>query len=193
MFIWTRRMNFAVTLSPKVRRIFFAKSENDRDTFFKWKIPRKFHLDTQKTVVTTLAKSSRQNSENCCSKSGNDEKLMSFPKNLFVKMFVWTCTKNFDKPAVTLSPKIRKTFPNSKKDEVTIFWSQFFFHQKRFYSNGECNFANPIKKFSLQNPRYAAQIPKRRRQKLWEKDLNCYEGNVSGKLKITCTADRGYR
>ena len=34
MFIWTRRMNSAVTLSPKVRTIFFAKSENDRNTFF---------------------------------------------------------------------------------------------------------------------------------------------------------------
>ena len=37
---------------------------------------------------------------------------------------------NFGKPSVTLLPKKRKTFPNSKNVEVTNFWTNLFFSSK---------------------------------------------------------------
>ena len=48
-----------------------------------------------KVVVTTLPKFSRQNSEKFCWISGNEEKLISLPKNFICKNFVWTCTTIF--------------------------------------------------------------------------------------------------
>ena len=101
-----------------------------------------------------------KNLKNICWNSGQDEKVKNFPKSHFSsKSSSEYVQSNFDKPAVTLSPKTRKTFPNSKKDEVTIFWSDFFFHQKWFSSNRECNPDNPTKKFCPKNHRFAAHIP----------------------------------
>ena len=57
-------------------------------------------------------------------------------------------------------PRRRQTFPNSKNVEVTIFWKIYFFHQRWFTSNGECNFDEASKIFSLKIHRFAAQIPK---------------------------------
>ena len=37
---------------------------------------------------------------------------------------------NFGKPSVTLLPKKRNTFPNSKNVEVTLFWTKLFFSSK---------------------------------------------------------------
>ena len=106
----------------------------------------------QKTLFKTLKTS--------CWKSGKDEKMKNFPKNHFSsRSSSEHVQRNFDKPAVKLLPKTRKTFPNSKKDEVTIFWSEFFFHQKRSSSNRECNPDNPTKKFCPKNYRCAAHIP----------------------------------
>ena len=143
-------------LAKDTEDLYRSKSENDSNaTFSKKKFPhflpsemeKNLHVDTQNAVVTTLPKISWQASENFCSKWGNDEKLISFPKNLFVKMFVLTCTRNFWQACRNFVAKIRKTLPNCKKVEVTIFWTKFFFHQKRFFSNEECNFDNASKIF----------------------------------------------
>ena len=57
-------------------------------------------------------------------------------------------------------PRIRQTFPNSKNVEVTIFGKNYFFHQRWSTSNGECNFDEASKNFSLRIHRFAAQTPK---------------------------------
>ena len=81
-------------------------------------------------------------------------------------MFVWTRTKKFWQDCRNFVSKNTKEFPI-----VQIRWSYNFFirncfHQKRFSSNGDCNFDNPTKNFSSKNHRFVTQIPKRR-EKLW--------------------------
>ena len=99
--------------------------------------------------------------KNFCWNSENDEKLIRFPWKLLVKFFIWHAQRNFDKPAETLSARIRKTLPNSTWDEHTFFWTKLFsFHQKGFFSNGECKFDNAGENFFLTIYRFAAQIPK---------------------------------
>ena len=73
---------------------------------------------------------------------------------------------NFGKPTVTLLPKIRKTFPNCKNVEVTIFWTKFFFHQKRFFINRECIFDNLPKTFLQKSTDLPLRFRKRRK-KFW--------------------------
>ena len=45
--------------------------------------------------------------------------------------------------------------------KLQFFEQTYFFHQKWFFSNGECNFESGTeKKFSLRVNKFAAQIPK---------------------------------
>ena len=61
----------------------------------------------------------------CCN-SRNYENLTSSPKNLLVKMFVWTCIRklrSLDKPAVSMPPKLRKIFFSQSPKRIAM---QFF-------------------------------------------------------------------
>ena len=109
-----------------------------------------------------------------CSNSQIDGEFKRFPKNLFLlKMFVWTCTKKIWQPCRNLVAKKTKNFPKFQKKEATIFWSEFFSHQKWFFSNGECNFDNPTKNFSPKNQRFAPQISKND-----EKNIEFFERKI---------------
>ena len=69
-----------------------------------------------KVVVTTLPKFSRQYSEKFCCISGNDEKLLSLPKNFICKNFVWTCTTIFWQACRNHACKSTKDVFRSKSD-----------------------------------------------------------------------------
>ena len=102
-----------------------------------------------------------------CSNSGNDEKKINFPRNLFLlKIFVWSCTKKFWQNCRNFVAKHTKNFPIVQRRWSYIFFTRDCFHQKRFSSNGKCNFDNPTKNFSTKNHTFVTQIPKGR-EKLW--------------------------
>ena len=58
---------------------------------------------------------------------------------------------NYGKPAVTFLPRIRKSFPNCNINELTFFWTKFFFHQIRFFSNGKMQFSQRQQKLFSKN------------------------------------------
>ena len=96
-----------------------------------------------------------------CWNSENDEKLKRFPWNLLVKKFIWTCTKKFWQTCRNIVGKNTKNTPKFHMRWTYIFLNKIdFFHQKGFFSNGECNFDNAGGNFSLRIYRFAAQIPK---------------------------------
>ena len=174
MFVWTCTTNFWQAclnhackghwgyFSLKVwkwwRCNFFGKNFPH---FLPSEIEKNLHVDRQNAVVTTLPKLSRQTSDNFCSESGNEEKMINFPKNFFVKLFVWTCTITIWQACRTVVAKNTKKFPELQKTwSYNFFQQNSFFHQKRLFSNEECNFDNASKKISLRIHRFAAQIPK---------------------------------
>ena len=95
-----------------------------------------------------------------CWNSENDEKLIRFPGNLLVKLFIWTCTIKFRQACRKIVRKNTKNTPKFHKRWIYILSNKFFFFQKWFFSNGDCNFDNASKNFSLRIYRFAAQIPK---------------------------------
>ena len=99
--------------------------------------------------------------------SVNDENLISFPKNLFSKMFVWTCATNFWQACRNLVAKNTKNFSELQKCWSYNLLNKTFFHQKRLFSNGECNFDNASDNFSLKIYRFAAQNPNTTWKSLW--------------------------
>ena len=82
--------------------------------------------------MTTLQENSRQNSENHLLKFRKRWKSCPLSK----KNYFWPkCSsehaqRSYGKPAVTLLPRIRKVFPNSKNVEVTFCWTNSFFFIK---------------------------------------------------------------
>ena len=126
-----------------------------------WK--KNLHPDTQNAVATTLPKTSRQTSENHLLEFRKQWKNCAFSKESY---FSSRCSSehahwNFDKPAVTLLARILKAIAKSKRDEYMFFWTKLiFFHQNWFFCNGECNFDNASKNFSLRIHKIAAQTPK---------------------------------
>ena len=110
-----------------------------------WK--KNLHLDTQNAVVTTLPKISRKTSKNFCSKSGNEEKKISCPKNLFVKFFLWACTTKFWQAWRNLVAKNTKNFPELQKCWIYNLLNKliFFLIKNDSFGNGESNFDNGSK------------------------------------------------
>ena len=152
--------------SPKNHRFVtqVPKKEDRNYQFFGREIlfPQIVLLHMRNPFVTTASKICRQRSQNFLLEFQTGWKTCALPKQSFFspKSSFEHAQLNFGKPAVTFLPRIRQTFPNSKNVEVAIFQQNSFFHQKRLFSNGECNFDNASKKISLRIHRSAAQIPK---------------------------------
>ena len=97
-----------------------------------------------------------------CSNSGNDEKKVNFPRNLFlIKTFVWSCTTKFCQDCRNFVAKNTKKFPIVQIRWKYNFFNRVCFHQNWFSSIGECNFDNPTKNFSPKNHRFVTQVPKK--------------------------------
>ena len=124
--------------SPKNHRFItqIPKKEQRSYEFFGRKIifPQIVLLHMQNPFVTSPWKFCRQNSENFLLEIRKGWKTYALSKqnNFSPKCSSEHAQWNFGQPSVTLLPKKRKTFPNSKIVEVTIFWTNFFFHQKWF-------------------------------------------------------------
>ena len=82
--------------------------------------------------MTTLPNFPRQTSENIWSTSGTEEKMISFPKNLFVKLFVWTCTMKFWQACRIVVAKNTKKIPELQKS-----WSYNFFNKTLFSTKND--------------------------------------------------------
>ena len=67
--------------------------------------------------------------------------------------------------------------------KIHFFEQIYFFHQKRLFSNGDCNFDNGSKQFSLTNHKFSAHIPKTTKKKLWTIRK---ENNFPKKFLCTC-------
>ena len=61
-----------------------------------------------------------------CWNSGNDEKLIRFPRNLIVKTFIWTCTMKFWQACRNIVGKNTKSNRKNQKRWV-FFWTILFF------------------------------------------------------------------
>ena len=94
----------------------------------------------------------------------------------------------FGKPAVTLLPRIRKTFHKSKNVEVTIFWSEFFFHRKLFSNNGQCNFDNPTKNFLRKTTDLPLTFQKMTKKFMNFSKENCFSSNCAS-VRVECSCD----
>ena len=90
-------------------------------------------------------------------------------------MKFWQAFRNF-------VAKKRKTFPNSKMLKLQFFEQIYFFHQKWFFSNGECNLDNGSKYFSLRVHAFAAQIPK-----TTKKNFELFERKITFLEMFLCT------
>ena len=176
MFVWTciRKLRSldkpAVTMPPKLRKIFFSQSpKRIAMQFFSKKVillsvlpsKKNFHPDTQNPVATTL-------SRNFSSKLWKPfaripemmKKLCAFQKKISPQNVRLTCTMKFWQARRNFVPKNTKKFPELQKCWSYNFFNKFFFRQKWFFSNVEWNFDKASKIFSLKIPRFIAQIPK---------------------------------
>ena len=162
----------AVTMPSKVHRIFFTQSLKmiAMQLFRKKTIFPSFLLSkNEKKSASGHAKCSCGNRakkflvkllKTFAGLSVNDQKMISFLKNLFVKKFVWTCTMKFWRASRNIVGKKTKNTPNLQKRWIYNFLSKYvFFHQKLFFSTGECIFENALKVFSPKIYRFAAQSP----------------------------------
>ena len=103
--------------------------------------------------MTTQSKFSRQNSEKLCSNSCKDEKVVRFPKKLFVEMFVWTSTMKYLRACRNIVGKKTKNSRKLQKRRRYNFLNKIvFFHQECFCSKREGIFENASKKKFSKNP-----------------------------------------
>ena len=146
IFVWTCTTNFwqaCRSHACKSTKDFFrSKSENDSSAKFSkrsifsfisllQKIKKKLHLGTQNAVVTTLPEKSCQNYENILLEFRNWWKSCALPQqSCFSQKRSSNMNKKFWQAWRNFVAKKRKTFPNSKNVEVSIFWTNLFFSSK---------------------------------------------------------------
>ena len=124
---------------------------------------------TYNAVVTTLPKFSRQNSEKFCCISGNEEKLLSLPKNFICKNFVWTCTTIFWQACRNHACKSTKDVFRSKSDNdsnaqfskrsIFSFISLLQKFKKTSSGHAESGCDHLARKFLLEFWKHFARIP----------------------------------
>ena len=175
-FIWTRTTKFSWACRnhacKSTQDLFHSKFENDSNATFSKKktiFPSFLLSKNEKKSASGHAKCSCGNRakkflvkllKTFAGLSVNDQKMISFLKNLFVKKFVWTCTMKFWRASRNIVGKKTKNTPNLQKRWIYNFLSKYvFFHQKLFFSTGECIFENALKVFSPKIYRFAVQSP----------------------------------
>ena len=181
-------------MPAKVLKIFFAQSLKMKamrnfqkevifPSFFSFKIQKNFIWARRMRLWLPCPNIPVKILKTVCSNSGKDENFGRFPNKVVSPQNVrLTCTMKFWQIWRYFVAKKRKTFPNSKNVEVTIFWTKLFFHQKWFFSNGECNLDNGSKKFSLRVHTFAAQIPK-----TTKKNFEIFERKTTFLKTFLCT------
>ena len=96
-----------------------------------------------------------------CSNSRNDEKFVRFPNKVVSPQNVrLKCTRKFWQAWCNFVPENTKKFLELQKCWSYNFFNKFFYHQRWFFSNVECNFDRASKIFPLKIHRFAAHIPK---------------------------------
>ena len=127
IFVWTCTTNFWQACR---KAFFFEKSKLSFSSFLqKNKKSSSGYAESscddpvKKFLVKTL--------KTLCSISGNDENFGRIPNKVVSPQNVrLTCTMKIWQAWRNFVPKKRKTFPNSKNVEVTIFWTNLFFSSK---------------------------------------------------------------
>ena len=79
-------------------------------------------------------------------------------------------------------PTNEKLSRNTKTLKLQFFEKIWFFHQKRFFSNGECNLDNGSNYFSLRVHTFGAQIPK-----TTKKNFELFERKITFLKMFLCT------
>ena len=125
-------------------------------------------MDIKNAVVTTLPKNSRQNTRKSFARIPKKWKNQAFSKQIY---FFSRCSSEhaqwiFGKPAVTLLPRVRKTFHKSKNVEVTIFWSEFFFIENYSLTTDNAILTTLPKIFS-EKPQICRSLSKKWRKNIW--------------------------
>ena len=113
-----------------------------------------------KVVVTPCRNFLVKTLKNFCWISGNEEKLISLPKNLFVKSSSEHLQRFFDKPAVTMPAKVLKMFfaQSLKMIAMRNFQKEVFFpsflsfkKQKEFHLGTQNAVVTTLPENSCQN------------------------------------------
>ena len=178
-FVWTCTTNFWQACRnhacKSTKDLFRSKSENDSNAKFSkrsnfsfisllQKLKKNFIWARGMRLWTPCPKILVKILKTVGSNSGNDEKFGRFPIKVVSPQNVrLTSTMKFWQAWRNFVAKKRKSFPNSKNVEVTIFWT-IFFHQKWFFSNGECNLDNGSKKFFSESPQLLQRRFRKRRK-----------------------------
>ena len=188
IFVWTCTTNFWQACRNRAckstKGLFGSKFENNSNAKFSKKknfppfsplrIKKNFIWARRMQLWPHCLKFLVKILRNFCWNSWNYENLMSFRKNLFVKMFVWKCITKFWQDCRNFVAKNTKKFPIIQTIRSYNLFIRICFHQKWFFpSNGECNFDKPTKIFSPKNHRFVTQITKRNRE-----NMNFLEGNL---------------
>ena len=103
--------------------------------------------------MTTQSKFSRQNSEKFCSNSCKDEKVVRFPKKLFVEMFVWTNTmKSLRTCRIIVGKKTKNSRKFQKRRRYNFLNKIVFFFIEYVSVAKENAFLRTLSKKVLQKP-----------------------------------------
>ena len=132
------------------------------------KFPQNVPMDIKNAVVTTQSNISRQNPENFCSNSCKDEKVVRFPKNLFVEMFVWTSTMKSLRACRNIVGKKTKNSRKFQKRRRYIFLNKIvFFFIKNVSVAKDNDFLRTLAKKVLQKPTDSQLRLQKPRKNLW--------------------------
>ena len=166
---WTSLRNHAC---KSTKDLILSKSENDNNAKFSKRSNFSFISLLQKIKKTFIWARRMRLWPPCpkylvkilktfCSNSGNDEKFVRFPNKVVSPQNVrLKCTMNIWQAWRNFVPKNTKKIPELQKCWSYNFFNKFFYHQRCFFSNEECNFDKASKVFSLKIHRFGAQIPK---------------------------------
>ena len=120
--------------------------------------------------------------KNFCGNSGNDEKLIRIPRNLFVKTFIWTCTMKFRQAWRNFVAKNLKNFPELQKRWIYKLLNKLIFFTKNDSLATENAILTTLAKTFSENPQICSSGSENH-----EKNDEFFERKITFVKKSLCT------
>ena len=102
-----------------------------------------------------------------CPNSGNDEKLIKIPRNLFVKTFIRTCTMKFRQACRNFVAKKFKNFPELQKCWIYKLLNKLIFFIKNVSLATENAILTTLAKNFSKKPQICSSDSKQHVKNLW--------------------------
>ena len=135
--------------------------------FLPSKIEKKSSSGHAECSCDNAAENFLSNFKKFCSKSGNEEKMISFPKNLFVKLFVCTCTMEICQACRNIVGKNTKNNGKNQRRWIYFFWTKVFFSIKNDSLATENAFLTTLAKSPPTNPQICRSESENNEKNLW--------------------------